>query len=64
VDPEQQVWFLECNQDGAWGWLDDIVEGAVTRAFADAFSRRLNALCDDGPTGNYSGGRSNLNLPI
>ncbi|HEX3129049.1 MAG TPA: hypothetical protein VH394_17075, partial [Thermoanaerobaculia bacterium] len=46
VDPEQQVWFLECNQDGAWGWLDDIAEGAVTRAFADAFVRRLSALAE------------------
>lgn len=44
VDTEQQVWFLECNQDGAWGWLDDIVEGAITRAFADGFARRLSAL--------------------
>ncbi len=44
VDPEQQVWFLECNQDGAWGWLDDIAEGAIARAFADGFVRRLNAL--------------------
>lgn len=43
VDPEQQVWFLECNQDGAWGWLDDIAEGAITRAFADGFLRRLKA---------------------
>lgn len=43
VDPEQQVWFLECNQAGAWGWLDDIAEGAITRAFADGFARRLNA---------------------
>jgi hypothetical protein len=49
VDPEQQVWFLECNQDGAWGWLDDIAEGAITRAFADGFTRRLSALTGDGP---------------
>lgn len=41
VDLEQQVWFLECNQDGAWGWLDDIVQGAVTRAFADGLTRRM-----------------------
>lgn len=43
VDLEQQLWFLECNQDGAWGWLDDIAEGAITRAFADGFIRRLGA---------------------
>lgn len=48
VDPEQQVWFLECNQDGAWGWLDDIAEGAITRAFADGLTRRLSALAGDG----------------
>lgn len=48
VDPEQQAWFLECNQDGAWGWLDDIAEGAITRAFADGFARRLSALAGDG----------------
>jgi hypothetical protein len=47
VDPEQQVWFLECNQDGAWGWLDDIVEGGITRAFANGFARRLSALAGD-----------------
>lgn len=48
VDTEQQVWFLECNQDGAWGWLDDIAKGAITRAFADGFTRRLSTLTDDG----------------
>ncbi|HKH45007.1 MAG TPA: hypothetical protein VKM72_10130 [Thermoanaerobaculia bacterium] len=48
VDPEQQVRFLECNQDGAWGWLDNTVEGAITRAFADGLDRRLSALEGDG----------------
>lgn len=43
VDPAGEVWFLECNQDGAWGWLDDISDGAVTRAFVDGFTRRLGA---------------------
>lgn len=41
VDIDDRVWFLECNQDGAWGWVDDIVDGAVCRAFADAFEGRL-----------------------
>ncbi|WP_148041013.1 hypothetical protein [Montanilutibacter psychrotolerans] len=41
VDTDDRVWFLECNQDGAWGWVDDIVDGAVGRAFADAFEARL-----------------------
>lgn len=48
VDPDRQVWFLECNQDGAWGWLDDIAEGAITRAFADGLVRRLSTLAGDG----------------
>lgn len=41
IDVAGNAWFLECNQDGAWGWLDDIAEGAVTNAFADAFKLRL-----------------------
>jgi len=41
VDPDGDAWFLECNQDGAWGWLDEIVDGALTREFAAAFRRRL-----------------------
>ena len=41
VDVDDRVWCLECNQDGAWGWVDDIVDGAVGRAFADAFEARL-----------------------
>lgn len=47
VDRDQQVWFLECNQDGAWGWLDNLAEGAITRAFADAFASRLHALAGE-----------------
>lgn len=41
VDPDGEYWFLECNQDGAWGWLDEIVDGALTREFASAFRGRL-----------------------
>jgi hypothetical protein len=41
VDRDGNDWFLECNQDGAWGWLDEIVDGALTREFASAFRRRL-----------------------
>ncbi len=37
VDKEGELWFIECNQDGAWGWLDDIVDGQITREFANAF---------------------------
>jgi hypothetical protein len=49
VDRENQVWFLECNEAGAWGWLDDVAEGAVTRAFADAFDRRAAMLVAASP---------------
>lgn len=41
VDRDGQAWFLEINPEGAWGWLDDLVDGKVTRAFADGFERRL-----------------------
>lgn len=41
VDLDGKHWFLECNQDGAWGWLDEIVEGALAKEFASAFRRRL-----------------------
>lgn len=44
VDRGGKTWFLECNQDGAWGWLDDIVNGDISRAFCRAFSRRLDEL--------------------
>lgn len=41
ADVSGRSWFLECNQDGAWGWLDDIAGGAVTEAYANEFKRRL-----------------------
>lgn len=44
VNRDGQTWFVECNPDGQWGWLDDIVSGAITRAFADAFGKRLDEL--------------------
>lgn len=44
VDHEDKVWFLECNQDGQWGWLDDLVGGTVADTFALAFESRLLAL--------------------
>lgn len=39
VDTHGAYWFLEVNQDGAWGWLDDIVGGKIGDAFASAFRR-------------------------
>ena len=44
ADVGGRIWFLECNQDGAWGWLDDIAGGAVTEAFANEFRRRLTQI--------------------
>jgi hypothetical protein len=41
IDKSGQPWFLECNQDGAWGWLDDLCDGGVAKAFAMAFAERL-----------------------
>jgi hypothetical protein len=35
VDPKGSLWFLECNHDGHWLWLDDVDNGAVTNAFAN-----------------------------
>ena len=39
VDTHGDYWFLEVNQDGAWGWLDDIVGGKIGDAFASALCR-------------------------
>jgi membrane fusion protein len=33
-------WFLECNQQGAWGWLDKQSEGLIAMKFADALIER------------------------
>lgn len=47
VDRQGIYWFLECNQDGAWGWLDDLSGGLITQAFVKAFRRRLLSLADE-----------------
>lgn len=47
VDKEGKHWFLECNQDGAWGWLDDIASGEIARAFAVEFSNKLDTLVSE-----------------
>lgn len=41
VDRDGQYWFLECNQDGQWSWLDVVVDGAIADAFAHPFAQRL-----------------------
>ncbi len=40
IDSDGAPWFLECNNQGAWAWLDNIVGGAVTRLFADRIMAR------------------------
>jgi len=44
IDEDDEAWFLEVNQDGQWAWLDDIVEGEITKSFAhqlDLMSRSV-----------------------
>lgn len=41
VDPDGEWWFLECNQDGQWIWLDNACDHEITRTFAAAIARRL-----------------------
>ncbi|WP_155394096.1 hypothetical protein [Xanthomonas albilineans] len=47
VDQAGKHWFLECNQDGAWGWLDDLVKGEISRAFAEELTKKLDTLLDE-----------------
>lgn len=42
VDREERHWFLECNQDGAWAWLDDLCDGEIADAFAREFLERMS----------------------
>ncbi|RME41425.1 MAG: hypothetical protein D6794_00645 [Deltaproteobacteria bacterium] len=39
VDTEGQLWFLECNADGQWAWLERHGEGPVAEMFARNISR-------------------------
>ncbi len=43
VDEYDRYWFLECNEDGQWLWLDYVVDGAISDAFASALSYRLTS---------------------
>lgn len=40
LDDTGRYWFLECNQDGQWSWLDEIVGGEISKAYAEAFAER------------------------
>lgn len=35
VDRSENLWFLECNNQGVWAWLDAEVNGAITEAIAN-----------------------------
>jgi len=39
VDGSGQTWFLECNADGQWMWLDQEIGGHISDAFAGMLSR-------------------------
>lgn len=41
VDKNNDVWFLECNQNGTWGWLDEIVDGKISITFAQSLEKKL-----------------------
>ena len=44
VDKKGQTFFIECNQDGAWGWLDDVLSGDIANSFAKNIFQRLSEL--------------------
>lgn len=44
VDKSNEVWFLECNQDGAWEWLNELCGGLIAQAYADALAERFGTL--------------------
>ena len=35
VDPDGVPWFLECNPNGQWAWMEDPTGAPMTSAFAD-----------------------------
>lgn len=41
VDKRGRHWFLEVNPDGAWAWLDDIVDGAISTHFATSLLEQV-----------------------
>lgn len=43
VDTDGSPWFLECNQDGAWGWLDCRNGGKISDAIARSLLRLMSA---------------------
>lgn len=43
VDRDGETWFLECNQDGAWAWLDIRCDGRISDLIASSFLKRMRA---------------------
>jgi hypothetical protein len=46
VDKEGKEWFLECNPDGQWLWLDDLDNGAISDAFAQELQSKAIEVTD------------------
>ncbi|MGB4487103.1 MAG: hypothetical protein WBI95_16535 [Pseudomonas veronii] len=46
VDCNGNNWFLECNQDGAWAWLDDLCDGEIADAFANELMKKMKQIDD------------------
>ena len=47
IDRHNQCWFLECNQDGQWSWLDSEVDGRIAASYAGALANHLSSLRHD-----------------
>lgn len=39
VTPNGEWWFLECNPNGAWAWIEDRVQLPIANALADLLAR-------------------------
>jgi hypothetical protein len=42
VTPEGEWWFLECNPNGQWAWIEDETGMPIAGALANALEGRLN----------------------
>ncbi len=40
VDPDDQWWFLECNPNGQWAWIEEETGLPISSALADALEGR------------------------
>lgn len=43
VDPDCQWWFLECNPNGQWAWIEDETGLLISSALADALEGRCRS---------------------